>query len=359
MKKLLIIIFILLFPMISFGATTYTVTQDGGGADYSLAGFNALWGDYSGDTFYFSGTITGEITLSIYGTNGSPVILDGYQANDTTYKNLSEVSGRALIDRTITDNYGINLNGQNYVTVQDFEITDVSQAIYVDGNNFVLKRSYIYECNNGVILINANDPTIGGASGHGNVLKNIGNSTSHEDIALTGTVDGITISYNHLYADDDTNWGIDGIVTVGSVTDMLIEYNSIHGHNHTTAQGENAIDLKKTVARVVIRFNEIYDYDYESGIILNGNNSTGESADYIYIYGNSIHDFQIISIFFPMKFTTPLARLFLFRRVVLAKPQRSMFLTIPFLRLAPLRAISTMWQFIIGAGICKLKTTLS
>jgi hypothetical protein len=64
------------------GATTYTVTQDGGGGDYSLAGFNALSGDYSGDTFYFSGTITGEITLSIYGTNGSPVILDGYQAND-------------------------------------------------------------------------------------------------------------------------------------------------------------------------------------------------------------------------------------------------------------------------------------
>ena len=55
MKKLLYILLLLLIPVVGLAAT-YTVSQTGAGADYSAATFNALSGDYSGHTFYFSGT---------------------------------------------------------------------------------------------------------------------------------------------------------------------------------------------------------------------------------------------------------------------------------------------------------------
>ena len=64
MKKLFILF--LLLPVTAFGAT-YTVTQTGSGADYSAATFNAESGDFSDDTFYFSGTFTSDLIPDVYG----------------------------------------------------------------------------------------------------------------------------------------------------------------------------------------------------------------------------------------------------------------------------------------------------
>jgi len=289
LKKYLIIFAFILFAL-QAQAATYTVSQDGTDKDYSIATFNAESGDFSNDTFYFSGAITTPIVLQIFGTSGNPVILDGYQTDDTTYQNLSESAGRASINTS--SSVGIDTNGQDYITIQDMELTGNSTAMYIDGTGITLKRNYTYQNNNGATFVDAVNFTVGGSSGNGNVFKNNGVSTSNEDISITGDVDvshdGI-ISYNHLYADSDS-WGIDGIVFVASSYNMLIEYNSIHGHNHTTAQGENALDFKKDCHDIIVRYNDLYDYDYESIIILNGNSDPGESVDQLYIYGNRMHD---------------------------------------------------------------------
>ena len=93
MKKLIIIIFtmLILSTQLVWAADWY-VTQDGDG-DLSgqpnvtnampVATFNALTGDKSGYTYYFSGTFTTRIeVLNIEGSSGQPVTLDGYQVGD-------------------------------------------------------------------------------------------------------------------------------------------------------------------------------------------------------------------------------------------------------------------------------------
>jgi hypothetical protein len=315
MKNSLKIIFIINFlflPAFTYAAAhSYHVTQKGAGQRtgknianaWSVSDFNNAenWStnDHEnridpGDTVYFSGTITSALNLQGSGSFGNYITLDGYQSDDTTYQNLSESGGRAKIDRTLSDSYGIRITGKDYVTVCDFEITDVKQAISIDSSsdNIIVKRTYIYECNNGIVINKSSNVTIGGSPGQGNVVKNVGNTTAHEDIAITGSgtpPHDIIISYNHLYADDDTSWGIDGIMNVGNKTyDVLIEYNSIHGHNHSTAKGENGIDLKRDISNVIIRYNEIYDHDWEPEILIN--TSAYGGGDNIYIYGNYIHD---------------------------------------------------------------------
>jgi len=292
-KKLFYILLILLFAVPAFGATYYV---DGGGSGagtvgdpWSVTQFNARSGSEPDNIYYFSGTITTPIVVSIYGTSGHPVILDGYVTNDTKYMNLSEVAGRAKVDVT-TSTRAIDLLGADYITIQDFEMTDFSTGIKMDTSasiGITIKRCYMYEGDSGIYIgYGSYNITIGGSAGHGNVIKNTGVGTSGEDIAIA--VDDphdIIISYNHLYANSN-DWGIDGIMNEADSYDVLVEYNSIHGHNHTTAQGENGIDLKRQPENWIIRYNEIYDHDYESDIILNGNTTYHQSADQIYIYGN-------------------------------------------------------------------------
>jgi len=329
MKKYLIIFFILF--ALQAHAATYTVSQDGSGKDYSIAAFNSESGDFSDDTFYFSGDITTPIIVNVFGTSGHPVILDGYQADDTTYQSLSEVTGRAKI--TVTDSQtGIDLDGVDYVTVVDFEITGFSQAIRIgldtESNDITLQRNYLYEGHNGIYIgTTSYNVTVGGSSGNGNVVKNVGVTTAHEDIAFDSAPHDVIISYNHLYADSDS-WGIDGIVNVGTTSDVLIEYNSIHGHNHTTAQGENAIDLKKQATDWIIRYNDLYDSDYEPIIIFNGNTSPGESADNIYIYGNRIHDSIDDAINFQNNSGETYENVYIFSNLIYNFAERAMFVTI-------------------------------
>ena len=84
---------------------TYYVTQSGAGADYSVAQFNALSGDYSDDTFYFSGTITAIVDVDISGTSGGGyVTLDGYQAGDCDPIN-SECSSSAELTNSDSSFY--------------------------------------------------------------------------------------------------------------------------------------------------------------------------------------------------------------------------------------------------------------
>ena len=305
MKRLSIIFLLLLVPALAFGATTWTtaVTQDGAGGacedggECSVAEFNALSGDYSNSVFYFSGTFTSTVDVGISGTLDNEVILDGYETDNTTYQNLSEATGRAKIDVT-TSLAGIAIDGGDYIEVVDFEITDFDQAIRValttESNDITIKRCYMYEGSNGIYFGSASyNITIGGSSGNGNVIKNIGTTTAGEDIALGQNTHDIIISYNHLYA-DSSSWGIDGIMSLGS-DDVLVEYNSIHEHNKTVNLGENGIDLKRNCSDWIIRYNDIYGHN-EQGIEIILNGSALGSADRIYIYGNRIHDGDVYAL---------------------------------------------------------------
>ena len=314
MKKLFYI-FIFLFLSTSFAfSATYHITQSGAGgktgADEAnadtAAEFNAdnindgATGMAAGDTIYFYGTITTTIIPPVNGSAGNHITLDGYATDDTTYMSLSEVSGRAKIDMGAGEGTAnaIDLDGSSYITIQDLEATDcgTGAAFSVDNSNdIVFKRNFIYstaadsKCESGISMANTYNITIGGSSGHGNVIKNIGDDTSDEDIALgSGSMHDIIISYNHLYA-DNAAFGIDGIMCETNAYDILVEYNSIHGHNDENGdggRGENGIDIKRGAYNWIIRYNSIYDHDYESDIILNGNTIYHQSADQIYIYGN-------------------------------------------------------------------------
>jgi len=294
-KLFLTILFILLYCSFAFGATTWTtdVTSAGGGGACENAGecsqseFEALSGDYSDSVFSFSGTFTSQLDVNISGTSGHPVILDGYATNDTTYMNLSEASGRALIDTAKSGN-GIDISGQSHITIQDFEITNTGigtgdEAIYLwECYNITIKRNYIYECREGIYL-SGDYHVVGGSSGHGNVLKNIGWTTADADI-VTYAAEQCIVSYNHLYADSSL-WGVDGVTLAGGGSShFLIENNSIHGHNNTSGDGgEDGIDIKFAAHDVIIRYNSIYDN------AVSGVNLSNGSHNNIYVYGNYIY----------------------------------------------------------------------
>jgi hypothetical protein len=302
----LIIVFL---PLQLYAATNnYYVTQNGSGERngatlsnaWSVSDFNnpINWSSIDdsekidpGDTVYFSGSITTGLLPQGSGKPQNYITLDGYEADNTTYLNLSESAGRARIDLTIADN-GINLTGQSFITIQDFEITDCEKGINIydasdSGDNITIRRVYIHECvRNGVYIgTNSQNVTVGGASGQGIVAKNIGVDTAGADIVMCDA-NNVIISYNHLYA-DNSSWGIDGIVpTCGTSHEILAEYNFIHGHNHLT-NGEDGIDLKDGAYNIIIRYNKIYDH-YRDPASSNGNpmGLNINSADNVYIYGN-------------------------------------------------------------------------
>ena len=304
---------ILLIAVPAFCAT-HTVCDTGGPCDYTSTTFNALTGTgYAGDTFYFSGTFTAEIAPHISGTAiGGYVTLDGYQTDDTTYMNLSEVAGRALIDRTAGSGvFGIALwksawgngNGSDYLIIQDFEITDVRNGVYAAENcdHILFKRNYIHETTGfGIWMGTASGSstgcsymTVGGSLGHGNVIKNIGNATAGGDVVFAHG-DNVIVSYNHLYA-DNSSYGVDGVDPMNDSHNWLVEYNNIHGHN-SQVFGEDGIDVKTDYASGtgvhdgIIRYNHVYDHKGIGGEYPQSNITIQTQTHHVYIYGNKLHN---------------------------------------------------------------------
>jgi len=280
----ILLIFALYAP--AWGAT-HTVNQTGGGADYSVAQFNALTGTgYAGDTFYFSGTITTAVRPDISGTSGNYVTLDGWQGG-TCDPVDSACSSQAVIDTN--GSKGIYIVNEDYLVIQDFEVTDFEDdggIVGWNGCNYVtVRRCTIHDgVNRGVaFLCTGSNPhntyiTVGGADGDGNKIYNIGYNTAGNDVGFSKSED-LIVSYNHLYG--SATKGIDGVATEWA-SNLLIEYNEIHDHSHS--KGEDGIDLKFSTHDVIIRYNHIYNQPEQSGITVQ------LTSHDVYIYGNSIHD---------------------------------------------------------------------
>lgn len=298
MKKFCIVLALLfILPTTAFSAPSEAelaklyVTQNGAGDHsgvnlsnaYSVADFNELSGEYGDYVFYFSGIITSTITPRIHGRSSGYVVLDGYQADNTAFRNFSEHSGRALLNGNGSSS-GLIIDGQSYIIVQDFELTDfkgLGLPIIGASHDIIVKRNFFYEMSKAIESYEGSyNITIGGSHGNGNVLKNIGTTTAHADITLLNTHD-VIISYNYLYA-DSPNWGIDGIVVLEPAYDVLVEYNTLHSHNRND-NGEDGIDLKKpNTYNFIIRYNHIYDFTLQTCI-------TVQSGSHdVYIYGNRL-----------------------------------------------------------------------
>lgn len=278
----------LALPASAWGAV-YAVTQDGAGADYDVAAFNALSGTgFAGDTFYFSGTITSTITPAISGTPGHPVTLDGYEAGDCDPIHGECTDSAELAPSTA---HAIYLTTQDHFVIQDFRIvggnlTFSGSSASDNSEHVVIRRNEIHDHDGNCIDLDwGRYFTIGGALGDGNEIYDCGTTTAHADISPNHAED-VVISHNHLYATksngDDGDRGIDGITT-HYVRGMLVEYNTIHSHNDRFGDGgENGMDLKRETHDVIIRFNAIYDHRGESNVILQGGTHD------VYLYGNRL-----------------------------------------------------------------------
>ena len=315
-------------------ATDYFVTPTGNASDPDCSGggapscagawdasdFNAAgnWSDSEdankidpGDTVYFAGDfiLSGPLRFPKNGTAGNYITLDGYYANDTTFADLSEADGRAKLTRTQSNSTYIfdlayaNLvtgTGSEYFIIQDFEIEQFSHAIVGSNgaNHIIIRRNYIHDGQDFGIWCSyytagVDNFTVGGAPGQGNVVKNVGSGTAGGDIVFSRAHD-IIISYNHLYATlsdgASTDRGIDGIVPINNTYNVLIEYNSIHGHNDNYGPvGEDGIDIKTDLGgdgagcyNIIIRYNDIYDHQKQSTITLQTQTRN------VYIYGNRL-----------------------------------------------------------------------
>lgn len=144
---------------------------------------------------------------------------------------------------------------------------------------------------------------IGGSSETGNEIRDCGGASEYydvdSDIWVAGPCSYITISHNHLHAtalyDPGSTYyrGFSGVYANGA-KDMLIEYNTVHGHNSNSHRSGIAIkaDSPRISERIVIRYNHVYDqteirqYTVTEGIRV--------SMDWrqIYVYGNYVHDCQ-------------------------------------------------------------------
>lgn len=294
---------------------TYYVDQTGNntadGTSYlnraSVAYHNAgsgVFASLAGDTVILTGTITSEVQVPDSGSSGSVITYDGDDG----------VNPACTIDRN-GGAYGFTIgNGssfaRSYVTVQDLIVTDFADlGILIHGSagggvphDIIVKRCTIHTALQKGISVSDNswgnnrpyNITIGGASGDGNTIYNIGNDTRGMDVNTSYAHD-VIISYNHLYA-NNTDYGIDGIHLIEGYN-QLIEYNTVHGHNNNTGGqwGENCVDIKGGSYNIIVRFNRFYDNDHEPAVIMQtvrGGPGDANNTHDIYIYGNSIYETQ-------------------------------------------------------------------
>ncbi len=206
-----------------------------------------------------SGTSTHYITYKgNYPGHAGVLNFDGNPMLDTNSKDYIIIDGLTLQNGTI----GISANNSDHIIIKNCTIHTMS-----------LK---------GIISKNSSNVTIGGTRGNGNDIYNCGVDTGGQDISLSNN-SNTTISYNKLYA-TETSYGIDGVAVHWS-NDVLIEYNTIHSHNHSSGQhGEDGVDIKNDNNGVIVRFNHIYDHRYQTGITVQ------MGSHNVQIYGNDVHN---------------------------------------------------------------------
>jgi hypothetical protein len=307
----LFLLFLLIPAFAIGGAQKYYVSQNGLGSQngvtplnaWSVNDFNnpANWNSTDdsfkidpGDTVYFSGTIKTTVKPQGSGIEGKNITLDGYENGDCDPINF-ECTSSAIVDSIGT---GLDLNGCDYMKVQDLRIKNVDTGILHYSN------SYGDICNNitisRVLIDTAQSQGIKFTTG--NVNYNSGNYITIEDSVIVDVAYGSThsgvasitvfkaddtvIRRNHIY--NRPNWkagsynGTDGLVLLNNKR-FLIEYNVID------RMGEDCIDVKNDSDGMahgdyIIRFNVLKNAENQTGLTIQDEIGSGA-----YVYGNLIY----------------------------------------------------------------------
>ena len=279
---------------------TYYMTQNGNGSADGSSLENAMsvtthngMTFSEGDIINVSGTITSSILPPSSGSDGHPIIYDGNEG-EATY-------GTTLLQgvNTTEAHYPIRIDTKDYIDIRNFKadkgetivlIVDSSNYINVY-NNFIENASF-----QGIKAGTTTSQEEDGCSNisiYNNEIYNCGYGTAGADIGAT-YVTTMLVANNHLWA-DKTDMGIDGFGFIGC-SNVIIEYNEIHGHNDSETEqpsgvfessgniggGEDGIDIKEGNHDIIIRYNKIYNHNYQANI-------TVQRGCYnVEIYGNEI-----------------------------------------------------------------------
>lgn len=297
MKRLFLSILFVLLAATGARAATYYVAQSsagsGNGSSYanrmSVSSHNAA-SFSAGDTIYLCGTITSQVTVPSSGSAaGGYITYDSYE------------SSPAMLTANSSDGTFF-ATGKDYITVTGITAHDGIVGIkFLNGcDHIIIKKCTVYNMLGGEstsdgkgIIASKNDGvdntyiTIGGASGDGNTIYNVGNGSGSHDIGVSYTQHAV-ISYNTCYGASNDSSGIDGIIMQG--TDYaIIEYNKIYGHQENVGSelGEDGMDIKGCTY-ALIRNNLIYD-NRSQGININLDDTHQTPCNNIYITNNFIY----------------------------------------------------------------------
>ena len=299
----IIILGISFLPDNSFAADEkYYVTQNGNGVRsgknssnaWSVSDFNNSrnWSSNEntekidpGDTVYFSGTINSRIFPAGSGSNGKPIILDGYAPGDCDPIN-SICNSSALL----TNGFHIS-GGQDYLTVQDLRMTNQNFMIYTASGTdnsigIKVKNNYIYDTEASYFSVSRGSAPQGPKylTIEGNKMVGFGRSVDTPHGLQLNSVSDVIFRNNSIGHTGYTVCSSANVIEVHQSTKILFEYNDIYG-----APQQAGIAVKEYGSNnIVIRYNKIHD---------NGRNPGGRAVAInwpetynIYIYSNAFYD---------------------------------------------------------------------
>jgi parallel beta-helix repeat protein len=305
------------------GAASYYVTQSGAGSGGGTSPTNAAsiakfkaggppFDNLAGDTVYFSGDFTSQLTVPCAGSAGNFVILDLSTARFISSLGWDQI----YIDKAY-------VRVQNALLIQIFDagavptgIRIVAENAQIDNNTIVGPGSSATMPNSGGIVLKAGGAlitrnnishvcvgimtgrvgpgfsgVIGGSPGYGNTIHDL-------DATPAANADGIAVSSDRGQVEDYTGfvvsyntiseWKDDGI-DLFNASNTVVEHNTVGPFTSTTSTEDgNGIKCGRggSIGGNIIRYNYIYDINGASpadnyGIAINGANN-------IQVYGNLV-----------------------------------------------------------------------
>lgn len=222
------------------------------------------------------GVINSVVNAPSSGASGNPITYTNDNKNPSVLKayassgsmRISEKKHIVIDGLDIRDGrIGISIKNSEYVTVKKCYVYNMdAKGIYGGGSSSSSKVRHL---------------TVGGASGDGNEVYNVGTDTGGGDYAFEWAED-LIISYNKGIGDPKGK-GVDGIVMTAS-NKVLIEYNLLKDHAAPYPVGEDGMDIKGT-KNVIIR-NNITTNNRCGGIKINFHKPLSLSCDTIIVYHN-------------------------------------------------------------------------
>lgn len=222
-RKLLFILLLLCIPSLSFSADIYWVDFDDGAAaswatcesDTVLSGSSCctkaqLVANVSaGDTVYLrTGTLSEEtFSISASGTEGNPIIIQGYQSEIVT------IDGNWTTSTPCSNSYLVNILG-DWITLKNIIVTKAGDyGLKVQGDNCTMDNVDVqYSFRSGMVFYNVTNGTCQNSeiTQNGYVYSDgsfSGDCASPNQwgaaLTATGTSTGVTFQNNTVY----NNWG--------------------------------------------------------------------------------------------------------------------------------------------------------